>query len=179
MTEGMEWTVRFELPSGGPGPDVVSSDELIEDRDAILVLLLREHHCRVSRSTVQAYSDAVDAFEDEDVAVVAALPDDTERAEFWCERYDLALPVLSDAAAEVDGPTADASATGEPAMPDGTPRFDAFADIETAVGTLPAIGVLDARTGSPRLIHSEGGRTLQDCPEPDEALETVRELLES
>jgi peroxiredoxin Q/BCP len=176
MSDGMEWIVRFDLPSGGAGPERVTSDDLVAEYDAAVVLLLREHYCRVSRSRAQAYSDAHEQFEAADVGVVAALPDTIDRAGFWRDRYDLSIPVLSDTATEVDGPSVDAEA-GEQALADGSPRFDAFAELETAVPSLPAVGVLDTRSDYPRLVHTAGGSSLQDCPEPETALSTATDLL--
>lgn len=185
MSDGMEWIVRFELPNGGPGPETVASDDLAAEFDVILVLLLRDHYCQVSRNRASAFSDAIDSFTGESIAVVAALPDDQERADYLRTRYDLRFPVLSDAADGTDA--ADATPEGTNATPatgarpaamtDGTPRFDAFADVEIGVESLPAIGVLDAASSFPRLVYAEGGDTLQDCPEPDEALDVVRDVV--
>jgi peroxiredoxin Q/BCP len=179
MSGGMQWIVRFDLPNGGPGPETVTSDELAAEFDAVVVLLLRDHYCQLSRERAKAYSAAFDQFEAEGVAVVGALPDSKDRAAYWRERYDLDFPVLADSAAQpasVDA-GADATTSAPAAMTDGTNRFDAFVDIETAVDSLPAIGVLDTQGGMPRLVHSEGGETLQDCPEPDDALAVVRDRL--
>jgi peroxiredoxin Q/BCP len=181
MSDGMQWIVRFELPNGGPGPETVASDDLAAEYDAIAVLLLRDHYCQVSRDRAAAYSDAVDGFLDEDVALVAGLPDSEDRADYWRERYDLDFPVLADAAdatpdAEEAGAGSGASAPA--AMADGTPRFDAFADIELGADSLPAVGVLDTSSKFPRLVHAEGGDTIQDCPSPAEALDAVTDAIE-
>lgn len=174
MSDGMQWIVRFELPNGGPGPDTVASDDLAGEFDAVVVLLLRDHYCQVSRERATAYSEAFDEFAAEDVAVVAALPDTVERAGYWRERYDLSYPVLADSS---EGPAADADAGAATAMTDGTPRFDAFSDVELGADTLPGIGVLDTRSKYPRLVHTEGGETLQECPSPDEALAAALDAL--
>ena len=175
MSDGMQWIVRFELPNGGPGPDTVASDDLAGEFDAVVVLLLRDHYCQVSRERAGAYSDAFEAFAAEDVAVVGALPDTAERAGYWRRRYELTYPVLADSS---EGPAAaEADAATATAMTDGTPRFDAFADIEVGVDTLPGIGVLDTRSKFPRLVHTEGGETLQECPSPAEALDAARDAL--
>lgn len=170
---GMEWIVRFELPNGGSGPETVASDDLAPEFDGIVVLLLRDHYCQVSRDRARAYSDAFDSFREESVAVVAALPDDVERAAYWRERYDLDFPVVADSPA----PDASGAAAGT-AMTDGTPRFDAFADVETGVDSLPGIGVLATDSQYPRLVHAEGGETLQECPTPAEALDAALDALE-
>lgn len=128
----MEWIVRFELPSGGPGPDTVESDAVAAEFDAMVVLLLREHYCQASRDRARAYSDASDRFRDRDVAVIAALPDERRRAAFWRDRYDLRYPVVADTATDVDT-NAERGAT---AMTDGTPRFDAFAEVEARLDSL-------------------------------------------
>ena len=176
MSDGMQWIVRFELPNGGPGPATVASDDLAAEFDAVVVLLLRDHYCQVSRDRAGAYSDAFDEFAAADIAVVGALPDTEERAAYWCDRYDLSYPVLTDSA---EGASTAADDTGTAtAMTDGTPRFDAFADVETAVDSLPAIGILDTTSKFPRLVDSEGGETLQDCPEPDRTLELASWALE-
>jgi len=172
--DGMQWIVRFELPNGGPGPETVASDDLAAEFDAVVVLLLRDHYCQVSRDRAQAYSDAFGEFADEGVAVVGALPDSKDRAAYWRKRYDLDYPVLADSA---DGPTADAEGA-TPAMTDGTPRFDAFSDVEVGVDSLPAIGVLDTDSKYPRLVYTDGGETLQECPDPDEALEATVDALQ-
>ena len=66
--------------------------------------------------------------------------------------YDLDYPVLADSTAQPA--TADAETTAAPAaMTDGANRFDAFADVEAGV------------------------ETIQESSEPDETLETVRDLL--
>jgi peroxiredoxin Q/BCP len=175
MSDGMHWIVRFELPNGGPGPDTVASDDLAGEFDAVVVLLLRDHYCQVSRERATAYSDAFEEFAAEDVAVVGALPDTAERAGYWRRRYELTYPVLADSA---EGPAAaEADAGGATAMTDGTPRFDAFADVEVGVDSLPGIGVLDTRSKFPRLVHTEGGETLQECPSPSEALDAARDAL--
>ncbi|WP_135364788.1 redoxin domain-containing protein [Halosimplex halophilum] len=176
MSDGMQWIVRFELPNGGPGPDTVASEDLAAEFDAVVVLLLRDHYCQVSRERATAYSEAFDEFAAEDVAVVGALPDTAERAGYWRRRYDLTYPVLADSS---EGPTADAGADAgaATAMTDGTPRFDAFADIEVGVDTLPGIGVLDTRQQFPRLVHTEGGETLQECPSPEAALDAAQDAL--
>ncbi|WP_049930006.1 redoxin domain-containing protein [Halosimplex carlsbadense] len=177
MSDGMQWIVRFELPNGGPGPDTVASDDLAGEFDAVVVLLLRDHYCQVSRERATAYSEAFDEFAAEDVAVVAALPDTAERAGYWRRRYELTYPVLADSA---EGPAAaEVDAGGATAMTDGTPRFDAFSDIEVGVDTLPGIGVLDTRSKFPRLVHTEGGETLQKCPSPSEALDAACDALET
>ncbi|MFB6151795.1 MAG: redoxin domain-containing protein [Haloarculaceae archaeon] len=183
MSDGMEWIVRFELPNGGEGPETVTSDALADEFDAVVVLLLRDHYCQVSRERANAYSDAVDAFLDAGVGVVGALPDGQDRATYWRERYDLDFPVLADPsdrpdADAPDGPATAGGTASPAAMTDGTPRFDAFSDIETGVESLPGIGVLDTTSRYPRLRHTEGGETLQDCPAPDEALEAALELVE-
>jgi peroxiredoxin len=165
MRDEMEWIVRFDLPNGGPGPDAVASDDLTAEYDYLVVLLLRDHYCQVSRNRAQAFDDELAAFENRDVGVVAALPDSQEKASFWGRRYDLSYPVLADTVAQVDG--ADAGGDAQ-AMTDGTPRFDAFAEIETRLETLPAIGVLDTRKRWPRLVDTFGGDRLQDCPTPEE-----------
>ncbi|MFC7140880.1 redoxin domain-containing protein [Halosimplex aquaticum] len=176
MSDGMHWIVRFELPNGGPGPDTVASDDLAAEFDAVVVLLLRDHYCQVSRDRAMAYSDAFESFAAEDVAVIGALPDTEDRAAYWRRRYDLTYPVLADSA-EITA-AADADADTAPAMTDGTPRFDAFADIETGTDTLPGIGVLDTRSKFPRLVYTEGGETLQECPSPDEALDAALDALD-
>lgn len=176
MRDGMEWIVRFELPNGGPGPETLASDDLAGEFDAVVVLLLRDHYCQVSRDRASAYSDAVDEFLAADVAVVGALPDSRDRAAYWRERYDLDFPVVADPAAAPAGTGADAATDptgGRAAMTDGTNRFDAFADVEAGAESLPAIGVLDTGSAFPRLVHSEGGETLQDCPGPEAALAAV------
>jgi peroxiredoxin Q/BCP len=176
MSDGMHWIVRFELPNGGPGPDTVTSEDLAAEFDAVVVLLLRDHYCQVSRERAAAYSEALDEFAAEDAAVVAALPDSRDRAAYWRERYDLEVPVLADSAAQ---PAAtDAETTAAPAaMTDGTNRFDAFVDVESSLESLPGIGVLATDSQYPRLVDSEGGETLQACPEPDAALDAVRTVL--
>lgn len=193
----MEWVVRFALPNGGPGPDTVASEDLAAEFDGLVVLLLRDHYCQVSRDRARAYSDAFDEFAAEDVAVIAALPDSRDRAAFWRERYDLSFPVLADPAATPPDPGADAEAAAEAdadagidpdaragpgagarAMTDGTNRFDAFADVEAGVDSLPGIGILATGSGFPRLVYSEGGETIQECPDPDEALAAVRDVLD-
>lgn len=177
----MQWIVRFELPNGGPGPETVASDDLAAECDAIAVLLLRDHYCQVSRDRASAYSDALDSFLDEGVALVAGLPDSEDRAAYWRRRYDLDFPVLADAAGatpETEEATAGPGAGTPAAMTDGTPRFDAFADVELGVDSLPAVGVLDASSKFPRLVHAEGGDTIQDCPSPAEALDAVTDVLE-
>jgi len=171
---GMEWIVRFELPNGGPGPETVASDDLAPEFDGIVVLLLRDHYCQVSRDRARSYSDAFDDFRAEDVAVVAALPHEVEKAAYWRKRYDLDFPVVADT---VDAPATDAEGAAGTAMTDGTPRFDAFADIETGVDSLPGIGVLDTDSKFPRLVDTEGGETLQDCPTPEEALDAALDAL--
>lgn len=180
MSNGMEWIVRFELPNGGPGPETVSSDDLAAEFDAVVVLLLRDHYCQISRERANAFSDAFGEFAAENVAVVAALPDSEDRAAYWRKRYDLTYPVLADSAAQpakVDA-TPEASAAAAPAaMTDGTNRFDAFVDLESGVESLPAVGVLNTESKFPRLVYTEGGETLQECPTPDETLEIVRSRL--
>ncbi|QPV64888.1 redoxin domain-containing protein [Halosimplex litoreum] len=175
MSDGMQWIVRFELPNGGPGPDTVASDDLAGEFDAVVVLLLRDHYCQVSRERATAYSDAFDEFAAEDVAVVGALPDTAERAGYWRRRYELTYPVLADSA---EGSAA-VETEGATAMTDGTPRFDAFSDVEVGVDTLPGIGILDTRSKFPRLVHTEGGETLQECPSPIDALDAARDALET
>jgi len=180
MSGGMEWIVRFELPNGGAGPETVASDELATEFDAVVVLLLRDHYCQLSRQQAQAYSDAVEEFESADVGVVAALPDSEGRAAYWGERYGLEIPVLADSAAQLAGTdaggNAEADASQPAAMTDGTNRFDTFVDAEAAVESLPAIGVLDATSEFPRLIYCEGGDDRRDCPEPAEALSIVEAI---
>ena len=180
MSDGMQWIVRFELPNGGPGPDTVACEDFAEEFDAIAVLLLRDHYCQVSRERASAYSDAIEEFLDSDVALVAALPDTEERAAYWRKRYDLDFPVLADAADAPPEPDASAEAgrgrgSAPAAMADGTPRFDALADLELGVESLPAVGVLDTSSKFPRLVHTEGGDTIQDCPTPAEALAAAQD----
>lgn len=124
---GMEWIVRFESPNGGSGPETVASDDLAAEFDGIVVLLLRDHYCQVSRGRARAYSDAFDSFREADVAVVAA---------------------------------------AGTAMTDGTPCFDAFADAETGVDSLPGIGVLDTDSTSPRLVHTGAATRSRSVPTP-------------
>ncbi|MEF8850909.1 MAG: redoxin domain-containing protein [Haloarculaceae archaeon] len=180
MSDGMQWIVRFELPNGGPGPDTVASEDFAEEFDAIVVLLLRDHYCQVSRDCASAYSDAVDEFLQQGAALVAALPDTEDRATFWRERYDLDFPVLADPsdAAPEPGAGADPGVAKQAAMADGTPRFDAFDDVELAADSLPAVGVLDTASKFPRLVHTEGGETIRDCPTPEEALATAADVVE-
>jgi peroxiredoxin len=192
MSDGMQWIVRFELPNGGPGPETVASDDLAAEFDAVVVLLLREHYCQVSRNRASAYSDAVDSFLDEGVAVVAALPDTDDRAAYWRKRYGLDFPVLADSSDVTPESTETADDAGESgsgprrgsgpgsspaAMADGTPRFDAFSDIELGVDSLPGIGVLDTSSKFPRLVHTEGGDTIQDCPTPEKALDVATDVI--
>jgi len=185
MSDGMQWIVRFELPNGGPGPETVASDDLAAEFDAVVVLLLRDHYCQVSRNRASAYSDAIDQFLDEGVAVVAGLPDTEERAAYWRKRYDLAFPVLSDPSDVTPESTETADAAGRAggprsspaAMADGTPRFDAFSDAELGVDSLPGIGVLDTTSKFPRLVYTEGGDTIQDCPTPEAALDAATDLV--
>jgi hypothetical protein len=63
-------------------------------------------------------------------------------------------------------------------MADGTPRFDAFSDLEMGVDSLPAVGVLDTSSKFPRLVHTEGGDTIQDCPTPAEALAAATDAVQ-
>jgi peroxiredoxin Q/BCP len=185
MSDGMQWIVRFELPNGGPGPETVASDDLAAEFDAVVVLLLREHYCQVSRNRASAYSDAIDSFLDAGVAVVAGLPDTEARAAYWRKRYDLAFPVLSDPSDVTPESTETGETAGRPgspgsspaAMADGTPRFDAFADAELGVDSLPGIGVLDTTSKFPRLVHTDGGDTIQDCPTPEEALDVATDIV--
>ena len=177
----MQWIVRFELPNGGPGPETVASDDLAAEYDAIAVLLLRDHYCQVSRDRAAVYSDAVDTFLDEGVALVAGLPDSEDRADYWCERYDLDFPVLADtvdATPDTEETAAGPGANAPAAMADGTPRFDAFADVELGVDSLPAVGVLDTSSKFPRLVHAEGGDTIQDCPSPEGTLDAATDAVE-
>ena len=134
----------------------------------------------MSRERASAYSDAIEEFLDSDVALVAALPDTEERAAYWRKRYDLDFPVLADAADAPPEPDASAEAgrgrgSAPAAMADGTPRFDALADLELGVESLPAVGVLDTSSKFPRLVHTEGGDTIQDCPTPAEALAAAQD----
>lgn len=174
MSDGMQWIVSFELPNGGPGPDTVASEDLASEFDAVVVLLLRDHYCQVSRDRAKAYSDAFETFDDENVAVVGVLPDSEDRAAYWRKRYDLDYPILSDSS---EGPAADADADATPAMADGSPRFDAFSDAETGLDSLPGIGILDTRSEYPRLVYTEGGELLQECPGPEEALDAATDVL--
>ncbi|PSP51942.1 hypothetical protein BRC67_06355 [Halobacteriales archaeon QH_3_68_24] len=134
MSDGMQWIVRFELPNGGPGPETVASDDLAAEYDAIAVLLLRDHYCQVSRDRAAAYSDAVDTFLDEGVALVAGLPDSEDRADYWCERYDLDFPVLADTADATPGTEETAAGPGASAAEGG----DTIQDCPSPEGTLDA-----------------------------------------
>ncbi|PSP93831.1 hypothetical protein BRC78_01940 [Halobacteriales archaeon QH_8_68_33] len=162
----MQWIVRFKLPNGGAGPETVASGDLAAEYDAIAVLLLRDHYCQVSRDRA---------------SLVAGLPDSEDRADYWRERYDLDFPVLADAAdatPDAEEAAAGSGASAPAAIADGTPRFDAFADIELAADSPPAVGVLDTSSKFPRLVHAEGGDTIQDCPSPAEALDAVTDAIE-
>jgi peroxiredoxin len=188
MMGGMEWIVTFELPHGGPGPDSVTSEELAAEFDAIVVVLLRDHYCQVSREHAAAYSEQFEAFTEAGAAILAALPDSQDRATYWRRRYDLNVPVLADSAAQpatTDAETAaapaamtDAETAAAPAaMTDGTNRFDAFADIEAGIDTLPGVGILDAQSTYPRLVHSQSGSTIQECPDPEDVLDVVQNVV--
>lgn len=176
MMGGMEWIVTFELPHGGPGPDSVTSEELAAEFDAIVVVLLRDHYCQVSREHAAAYSEQFEAFTEAGAAILAALPDSQDRATYWRRRYDLNVPVLADSAAQPA--TTDAETAAAPAaMTDGTNRFDAFADIEAGIDTLPGVGILDAQSTYPRLVHSQSGSTIQECPDPEDVLDVVQNVV--
>jgi hypothetical protein len=171
MNDEMEWIVRFELPNGGDGPETVTTDDLAAEYDVVCTLLLREHYCQVSRERARAFDDALDAFEDRDVAVVAALPDDSESAAYWQRRYDLSYPVLADAPARASG-------DGNQAMTDGAPRFGELADVEIALECLPGVGVLDTRSKWPRLVDTIAGDTIQGSPTPPDVLDRLDDLFD-
>ena len=152
--------LEFSLPNVGKGPAHYETADLTSASGVALVVLLRNHYCPLSRRKVRRLGDRIGEFEAADVPVVAVLPDTTERADVWEQRYGLPFPFLAD-------PSDD-----EPEDEDRAPsQFGAFESVQNRIPRTPGVIVVETDGGSPTIGSVHSGENPQDCPSVDEMID--------
>lgn len=159
--------VDFSLPNLGSGPDPFSVGALPADAEFVLLCFQRDYHCTNCRKQVQALAEQYDAFQERGAAVVSIVPEPPERVAEWQTEYELPFPLLADPDAEVG------DAYDQPV------RFGFLGDWSDFIGRMPAIVVLDRRSGEPTVAAVHRGRSTFDRPSVDELLAELDELRET
>lgn len=155
----------FELENVAEGPDPFQLSDVArrEDVESIALLFQRDYHCVRCRRQVQAVADRYDEFEAADALVASVLPEPSERAANWQEKYGLPFPLLADPSTDVsddyDQPT----------------RFGALGSLSDFLGRMPLAVVFDTRDGDPSVAATRAGSTPGDRPSVDDVLEAVRD----
>lgn len=157
----------FELRNAAAGPDPFVLSEYADDsdRDAIVLLFLRDYHCTKCKNQVTTVASRYDAFEELGADVVAILPESLEKAQNWNDEFDLPFPLLADGSKDVsdeyDQPT----------------RFGAIGALHDLVGRMPEAVVVDTTGNEPTVGHVHRGDTPGDRPTVDELVEHIDETV--
>jgi peroxiredoxin Q/BCP len=141
------------------GGEPLSSVDLTEKHDAVLVVLLRSHYCPLCRDIVQSLADEYHSFASRSTAVVPVLPDQVERGAVWQRRYELPFPIISD--------------PDESAAEDEEPAYDAFAPYQRLIRELPGAVLFRAGEDGLELVTAFGGDGGRDFPSVEELLAEV------
>jgi len=149
--------LSFELPNVGSGPDTLSLDDLAEDSDAVVLLFMRDHYCTKCREQARDVAERYEEFADRDAEVAAILPEASETARTWTERYDLPYPMLADPDREV----------GE--QYDQPVRFGFVGRLSDFLGRMPLAVTLDTSDGV-EIVDVHEGSHPADRPNPDDLL---------
>jgi len=153
----------FELPNVTVGPDpfrllAYTADP---DRTAVVLLLLRDYHCRNCRAQVKTISNRYDEFKARNAAVVAVLPESTDRAKKWAGNIGISFPLLADGSKHVaetyDQPT----------------RFGALGGLHDVIGRMPEAVIIDATGPDPTIDYVHRGNSPGDRPSVDELLDRI------
>jgi len=150
----------FELRNAAAGPDPFVLTEYADDpdRDAIVLLFLRDYHCPKCKDQVATIAASYDQFEGVGADVVAILPDPVGKARDWNDELGLSFPLLADesktASEEYDQPV----------------RFGAVGALHDMVGRMPEAVVVDTTGSEPSVAHVHRGKTPGDRPSVDDLL---------
>lgn len=153
----------FELPNLTVGPDPFGLLDYTADpdRNAIVLLLLRDYHCPKCRSQVETVADRYGEFEDRNAAVVAVLPESVDRTRNWADQSEIPFPLLADgsktAGEQYDQPT----------------RFGALGSLHDMIGRMPEAVVIDATGSEPTVDHVHRGTSIGDRPTVDDLLDRI------
>lgn len=156
---------EFLLANEGAGPDPCSLSAL-SNRDVVVMVLLRDHHCTNCRVQVRRLGERYAEFRERAAAVAAVLPEPRERAAEWQAEYDLPFPLLADPDSTVG------DAYDQPVQLGGLGEACDF------LGRLPAALVLDARGGRARFAWARKGDAPDDRPSVDELLSKIDAIRE-
>jgi peroxiredoxin Q/BCP len=156
----------FELPNVTVGPDPFGLLDYAADPDrkAIVLLFLRDYHCPKCRTQVETLAGRYDEFEARDAAVVAVLPEPTDRTRTWADQSEIPFPLLADgsktAANQYDQPT----------------RFGALGGLHDMIGRMPEAVVIDATGAKPTVDYTHRGDSPGDRPTVDDLLDRIDEF---
>ena len=157
----------FELPNVTTAPDPFRLLEYTAgpDRQAIVLLFLRDYHCPKCRNQVDTVASRYDEFEARNADVVAVLPEPIDRTRTWANESDLPFPLLADGSKTVsdqyDQPT----------------RFGALGGLHDMIGRMPEAVVIDATGDEPAVDYVHRGDSPGDRPSVDDLLDRVDSIL--
>ncbi len=152
----------FELPNVATGPDPFRLREYTSasDRDAVVLLFLRDYHCPKCRAQVETIASRYEEFTARNAAVVAILPESLEKTRQWNDP-DLPFALLADGSKTVgdqyDQPT----------------RFGALGSLHDMIGRMPEALVIDSRGEKAVVDYVHRGSSPGDRPSVDELLERI------
>ena len=157
----------FELPNVTTAPDPFRLLEYTAgpDRQAIVLLFLRDYHCPKCRNQVDTVASRYDEFEARNADVVAVLPEPIDRTRTWANESDLPFPLLADGSKTVsdqyDQPT----------------RFGALGGLHDMIGRMPEAVVIDPTGDEPAVDYVHRGDSPADRPSVDDLLNRVDSIL--
>lgn len=166
---GDGYTLSFELPNVGVGPDPLSVADLVSDVDFAVMVFLRDYHCPHCQEQVNSLSQAASDFNQHNTAVVPVLPESRERAAKWRDSFDrpFPFPLLADAHNRV------ADQYNQPT------RYGIVGQIHDILGRLPKTVILDTRGDEAEVVYTHSGKGVTDRPDIEDLLATVRDLQET
>ena len=135
------------------------------DRQAIVLLFLRDYHCPKCRNQVDTIASRYDEFEARNADVVAILPEPADRTRKWASSSDLRFPLLADGSKTVsdqyDQPT----------------RFGALGGLHDMIGRMPEAVVIDATGSEPVVEYVHRGDSPGDRPSVEDLLDRIDSIL--
>jgi len=158
-TQGIE---RHELPNVGEGPDPYSLRDGFENAESVVLLLQRNHHCRICKIQTKKFAERYEEFTDRDAEVIVVLPDSRSKARGWAEDLNLPFALLADEEASLG------DEYGQKV------RFGVIGSLHDLVGRMPSALVLrQDNDGEVRVVYEHNGNTYTDRPSVDKLLAEV------
>lgn len=160
-TEGIE---KHEFPNVGEGPNPYSLKDGFKNAERVVLLLQRDHHCRICKKQTKEFAERYDGFTERDAEVVVVLPDSRSKAEGWAEDINLPFPLLADEDASIG------DKYGQKV------RFGVLGSLHDLVGRMPSALVLrQDDEGEIRVEYEHNGNTYVDRPSVDKLLGEVED----